>query len=88
MFLKKENEIYKRQINLQNAQATLKRRDRPLFSLISKLSKRAINYLTIINPSTLLDWQRLFIKYSWTYKHKTPGNPYQKNQKHNPGNEY
>ncbi len=73
MLLKKENEIYKRQINLQKAQSTLKRRDRLLFSLISKLSRKAINHLTIVKPSTLLDWQHRFIKNYWTYKHKTPG---------------
>jgi putative transposase len=34
---------------------------------------RAINHLTIVKPSTLLDWQRRFIKNYWTYSHKTPG---------------
>jgi len=57
MLLKKENQIFERQINQQKTQAYLKRRDRLLFSLISKLSRRAINHLTIVKPSTLLDWQ-------------------------------
>lgn len=73
MVLKKENQIYKRQLNLQKIQSTLKRKDRFYLSLISKLSKRAINHITIVKPSTLLDWQRRFIKNYWTYKHKTPG---------------
>jgi putative transposase len=51
----------------------MKRKDRLFLSLIYKLSKRAINHLTIVKPSTLLDWQRRFIKNFWNYKHKTPG---------------
>ena len=73
MVLKKENLIYNRQLNLQKVQSTLKRKDRLFLSLIAKLSMRAINHLTIVKPSTLLDWQRRFIKNYWTYKHKTPG---------------
>lgn len=73
MLLKKENEICKRQLRLQKVQSTLKRRDRLFISLISKLSRRSINHPTIVKPSTLLDWQRRFIKDFWTYKHKTPG---------------
>ena len=73
MVLKKENQIYRRQINRRKVQSTLKRGDRLLLSLISKLSKRAINHLTLVKPSTLLDWQRKFIKNFWTFKHKTPG---------------
>ena len=73
MVLKKENQIYKRQINRQKVQSTLQRRDRLFLSLISKISKRAINHLTLVKPSTLLGWQRRFIKNYWTYKHKSPG---------------
>ena len=29
--------------------------------------------MTLVNPSTLLDWQHRFIKNYWTYKHKPPG---------------
>ena len=71
--LKKENLIYKRRINLQKVQSTLKRKDRLFLSLITKLSMSATNHLTIVKPSTLLDWQRRFIKNYWTYKHKTHG---------------
>jgi putative transposase len=73
MLLKKENEIYKRQINRQKVQSTLKRVDRLLFSLIFKLSRKAINHMTLVEPSTLLNWQRKFIKNFWTFKHKIPG---------------
>lgn len=73
MILKKENQIYKRQINRRKVQSELKREDRLLFSLISNLSRRAIKHLTIVKPSTLQDWQRNFIKDFWTYKHQTPG---------------
>jgi len=73
MLLKKENQIYKRQINQQKMQSTVQRSDRLIFSLIFKLSRRAITHLTLVKPSTLLVWQRNFIKKFWTYKHKTPG---------------
>lgn len=73
MILKKENQIFKRQLNLQKTHSTLKRRDRLFLSLISNLSNRAINHLTLVKPSNLLVWQRRFINNYWTYKHKTPG---------------
>jgi len=73
LLLKKENEIYKRHLNLQNKRIFTKRNDRISLSLITSLSKQAINHLTIVKPKTLLDWQRLFIKNYWTYKHKPPG---------------
>lgn len=73
LLLKKENEIYKRHLNLQNKRIFTKRNDRISLSLIKSLSKQAINHLTIVKPKTLLDWQRRFIKNYWTYKHKSPG---------------
>jgi len=73
MALKKENQIYERQINRQKVQSTLKRGDRLFLALISRLSKRAISHITLVKPSTLLDWQRRFIKGFWTYQHKTSG---------------
>jgi putative transposase len=73
MILRKENQIFKRQLNLQKVQSTLKRKDRLFLSLISKLSKRASIHLSLVKPSTLLDWQHRFIKNYWTYNHKTPG---------------
>ena len=73
MILKKENQIYKRQLNHKKVHNSLKRRDRFFLSLIFKLSKRATSHLTIVQPSTLLDWQHKFIKNFWTFKQKTPG---------------
>ena len=73
MILKKENQIYKRQLNLKKVQSNIKKNDRLFLSLIFRLSKRATEHLTIVKPSTLLDWQRRFIKNYWTYKHKPPG---------------
>jgi putative transposase len=73
MILKKENQIYKRQLNHKKVHNSLKRSDRFFLTLIFKLSKRATNHLTIVKPSTLLDWQRRFVKNFWSYKHKTPG---------------
>jgi len=73
MTLKKENQIYKRQLNLKKVQSNIKKNDRLFLSLIFQLSIRATNHLTLVKPSTLLDWQRRFIKNFWTYKHKPPG---------------
>lgn len=73
MTLKKENQIYNRQLNQKKVQSNIKKNDRLFLSLIFRLSKRATNHLTLVKPSTLLDWQRRFIKNYWTYKHKTPG---------------
>lgn len=73
MILKKENQIYKRQLNLKKVQSKIKKNDRLFLSMIFRLSKRATNHLTLIKPSTLLAWQRRFIKNYWTYNHKPPG---------------
>ncbi len=73
MILKKENQIYKRQLNLKKVQSCINKNDRLFLSLIFRLSKRATDHLTLVKPSTLLDWQSRFIKNFWTYKHKSPG---------------
>ena len=73
MTLKKENQIYKRQLNHKKVHNSLIKRDRFFLTLIFKLYKRATNHLTIVKTSTLLDWQRRFIKNFWTNKQKTPG---------------
>jgi hypothetical protein len=73
MTLKKENQIFKRQLNLKKIQSNIKKNDRLFLSLIFRLSKRATNHLTLVKPSTLLDWQRRFINGFWTYKHKLSG---------------
>lgn len=73
LLLKKENEIYKRHLNLQNKKLHLKKNDKFALSMIKALSARAINHLTIVKPETVLSWQRRFIKNFWSYKHKSPG---------------
>ena len=73
LLLKKENEIYKRHLHLQNKRVYTNRNDRISLSLIASLSKQALSHLTIVKPKTLLDWQKRFIKNYWTYKHKPPG---------------
>jgi putative transposase len=73
LLLKKENEISKRQLNLQNKRLHFKKTDNLTFSMIKALSARAINHLTIVKPETLLNWQRRFIKNFWSYKHNPPG---------------
>jgi putative transposase len=73
LLLKKEYEIYKRHLNLQNKRVFTNRNDRLSLSLIASLSKKVISHLSIVKPKTLLYWQRRFIKKYWTYKHKPPG---------------
>jgi len=41
--------------------------------MLFRLYRKATNLLIIVKPSTLLDWQRGFVKTFWTYKHKKPG---------------
>ena len=73
LLLKKENEIYKRHLNLLNKKLHFKKNDKFALSMIKALSARVINHLTIVKPETLLNWQRKFIKNFWSYKHKSPG---------------
>ena len=73
LLLKKENEIYKRHLNLQNKKLRFRKNDKFSLAMIKALSAKAINHLTIVKPETLLSWQRKFIKNYWSYKHKTPG---------------
>lgn len=73
MAMKKENQVYKRQLNPKKVHNSMKRRDRLFLALISRLSCRAVNHLTIVKPSTLLNWQRRFIKNYWINKHSPPG---------------
>ncbi len=73
LLLKKENEIYRRHLNLQNKKLHFRKNDKFTFAMLNALSKRAISHLTVVKPETLLDWQRRFIKNFWSYKHKTLG---------------
>lgn len=58
LFLKKENEIMKRHLKLKGQKIFTNHRDRFSLSLIGTLSKRSINHITLVKPSTLLEWQR------------------------------
>ncbi len=73
LLLKKENEIYRRHLNLQNKKLYFKKLDQFILAMLNALSKRALYHLTIVRPETLLSWQRRFLKNFWTYKHKLPG---------------
>jgi len=73
LLLKKENEIYKRHLKLQNKRLHFRKSDKLTFSMIKALSARAMNHLTVVKPETLLVWQRKFIKNFWSYKNNTPG---------------
>ena len=76
LLLKKENEILKRHLNLQNKKLMFSRKDRITLAFIKSLSERALNHLTLIKPETLLRWQKQFIKNLWTYKNKKRGRLY------------
>ena len=73
LLLKKENEIYRRHLNLQNTKLHFKKNDKFILAMLNTLSRKAISHLTVIKPETLLSWQRRVIKNFWSYKHKTPG---------------
>jgi putative transposase len=73
LLLKKENEIYRRHLNLQNRRLIFSKTDKFSLAMLNSLSKRVISHLTIVKPETILNWQRRFIKNFWTYKHKPPG---------------
>jgi transposase len=73
LLLEKENEIYRRHLNLQNKKLHFKKGDKFSLAMINALSKRAINHLTIVKPDTVLIWQRRFVKNFWSYKRKSPG---------------
>lgn len=73
LLLKKENEIYRRHLNIQNKKLHFRKNDKFSLAMVKALSVRAINHLTIVKPETILSWQRRFIKDFWSYKHKSPG---------------
>jgi putative transposase len=73
LLLKKENEIYRRHLNLQNKKLQFRKNDKLSLAMIIALSKKAINHLTLVKPETLLNWQSRFIKSFWSYQHKIPG---------------
>ena len=82
VLLKKENEIYRRHLNLQNKKLQFWKNDKFTLAMIRALSKSAISHLTVVKPETVINWQRRFIKKFWTYKHKPPGRkPVSKNIK-------
>lgn len=73
LLLKKENQIMKRHLDLQGRRIRTNHSDRFNLSLISILSKKAINHLTLVKPETLLVWKRKFIKRRWSFEHKKQG---------------
>jgi putative transposase len=73
LLLKKENEIYKRHLNLQNKKLHFRKNDKFILAMLKILSQKAINHLTVVKPETVLSWQRRFIKNFWCYKHNKPG---------------
>lgn len=56
LLLKKENEMYKRHLKLQNKRLHFRKSDKLTFAIIKALSARAMNHLTVAKPETLLVW--------------------------------
>ena len=56
LLLKWENEILKRHLQLKNKKVSTVMQETFIISIIGSLSKRAISYLTIVKPQTLLSW--------------------------------
>lgn len=54
LLLKKENEISRRHLNLQNKRLYFRKSDKVTFSMIKALSTRAMNHLTIVKPKLYL----------------------------------
>ena len=75
LLLKKENEILKRHLDINNKKIYSNATDRFSISLIGYLSKRTIQHLTIVKPKTLLNWQNRLINRRWLYKNKKKGRP-------------
>ena len=83
LLLKKENEIYRRHLNLHGKKLYFQKTDKITLAMLNSLSKSSISHLLIVKPETVLSWQRRFIKNFWTYKHKSPGRkPVLKDIKH------
>ena len=74
LILIKEIEILKRQ---QKKRITFTHADRICLSIFSNLIKHGRKMLKIIQPETLLQWQKLLIKRFWTFKtdKRKPGRP-------------
>ncbi len=74
LILNKEVEILKRQ---QKKRVTFTHSDRIYFAIFSTLMKKGRKMLKIIQPETLLKWQKLLIKRFWPFTpdNKKPGRP-------------
>ena len=67
--LEKENEILKRR--LEGKRIVTNHIDRLFFVFLNKLMS-VKDYITIVQPATVLRWQRMIIRRLWTFKHQ-PG---------------
>ena len=67
--LHKENEILKRKLKRR---IRFKFIDKLFYSVFSKLSDQVKNYITLIKPKTVLEWQRRLIKKFWTFASDKP----------------
>jgi transposase InsO family protein len=72
--IEKEREILNRK---KPERLSLKDSDRFFLSLIHRISGQAKNLVRIVEPETLLKWQRMLIRKFWTFgnKRKKPGRP-------------
>ena len=67
--LEKENEILKRR--LEGKRVVTNHLDRRFFVFLNKIMA-VKDYITIVQPATVLRWQRMIIRRLWTFNHQ-PG---------------
>ncbi len=75
--VKKENEILKRSISLQKRRIRLRKQDRVLLTIASRLSQLARGAVSIVQPETVLKWYRRLRRRFWTFPsmHRQTGRP-------------
>ena len=66
----KENEIYKRKLEVNNKRVRFTNPDRLFYSILKKISSRMDFFISLVKPETVLNWYKDFIKKFWIFPHK------------------
>jgi len=69
--LKKENEILKRILALQNHKVKITNQDRAFFSFFHFFSEKTHAFISLIKPETVLKWFKKIIRNRWDFSHKS-----------------
>ena len=69
--IKKENEILRRSLQLNNKRIKFNKSDKIFFSSIYSLYKNLSNIFTLVKPDTVLKWYKNLIKDYWTFSKKS-----------------